>query len=145
MIRSPMTLGLQIDELARLTAAPSALVEEIRAIFARRGISLEEDALPYVEILDETFVRAAELDREGIEALNACRTSEESSRRFADSCQELYGQLRSIEDFLEGTPRPTPAEAAKRRRQARERAAARRAAASSDRPFFVILTPSDPE
>jgi hypothetical protein len=146
MTRSRFTLARQIDELARLTLAPAALVEEIRAIFARRGIGLDEDALPYAEILDETFARAAEIERDGAEARAAFRTLEENSCRFADACQELYGHLRGMEDFLRGTPRPTPAEAAKRRRQARDRAAARRAAAAkSGRPFFVILTPSDPE
>lgn len=146
MTRSRFTLARQIDELARLTSAPASLVEEIRAIFARRGISLDEDALPYADILDETFSRAAEIDREGTEAHEGFRTLEENSRRFADACQELYGQLSAMEDFLRGTPRPTAAETAKRRRQARDRAAARRAAAAKpERPFFVILTPSDPE
>jgi len=141
-----ITLSTQIDELARLTQAPASLVEEIRAIFVRRGIALDEDALPYAEILDETFARAAEIERDGADARAALKTSEESSRRFAEACQELYGYLRSMEDFLRGTPRPTPAETARRRRQARDRAAARRKAASKpERPFFVILTPSEPE
>jgi hypothetical protein len=144
MTATRTTLGCQIDELARLTAAP-ATVAEIRGIFARHGISLDEDALAYAEILDETFTRAAEIERDGAEARAAQRTCEENSRRFADACQELYTHLRSMEDFLRGSPRPSPAEAAKRRRQARDRAAARRAAAKPDRPFFVILTPSDPE
>ena len=146
MSSHPGSLGHQIDDLARLTHAPDSLVEEIRAIFARRAISLDEDALPYLEMLEETFTRAAELERDGAEALQALRGLEENSRRFAESCQELYGQLRSMEDFLRGTPRPTAAESATRRRKSRERAAARRAAAApNDRPFFVILTPSDPE
>lgn len=146
MTATRMTLGRQIDDLARDTGAPASLVAEIRAIFLRRGISLEEDALPYVEILDETFARAAEIERDGADARVAQLTCEENSRRFADACLELYTHLRSMEDFLRGTARPGPAEAAKRRRQARDRAAARRAAASKpDRPFFVILTPSDPE
>lgn len=146
MPRSRITLATQIDELARLTLAPASLVEEIRAIFVRRGIALDEDALPYAEILDETFARAAEIERDGADAREALKTLEENSRRFADACQELYGHLRGMEDFLRGTPRPTPAETARRRRQARDRAAARRAAAAKpERPFFVILTPSDPE
>ncbi len=146
MSMNSRSLGHQIDDLARLTAAPDSLVQEIRAIFERRSISLDEDALPYLEMLEETFTRAAELERDGAEALQALHGLEENSRRFAESCQELYGQLRSMEDFLRGTPRPTAAESATRRRKSRERAAARRAAeAPKERPFFVILTPSDPE
>jgi len=146
MPRTRITLATQIDELARLTLAPASLVDEIRAIFVRRGIALDEDALPYAEILDETFARAAEIERDGADAREAFKTLEENSRRFAEACQELYGQLRSMEDFLRGTPHPTPAETARRRRQARDRAAARRnGTAKPERPFFVILTPSEPE
>jgi len=146
MPRSHFTLAHQIDALARLTSAPASLVKEIRAIFVRRGIALDKDALPYAEILDETFARAAEIERDSADARAAFKTLEENSRRFADACQELYGHLRSMEDLLRCTPSPTPAETAKRRRQARDRAAARRAAAAKpERPFFVILTPSDPE
>src|SRR5262245_1923690 len=134
----PRSIGRTIDELARLTGAPALLVEEIRAIFARHGISLEADALPYAEILDETFTRVVLLERDGAAAHDAMARSEEGSRRFADSCQELYGQLQSMEDFLSSTRRLSSPEAARRRRMARQRAAARRVAAKKERPFFVI-------
>lgn len=134
-----------IDELARLTGAPAALVEEIRDIFLRHGIGLEADALPYAEILEETFARVALLDRDGSAAHEAMRRSEENSRRFADACQELFGQLQSMDDYLSSAQRLSSPEAAKRRRLARQRAAARRVAAKKERPFFVILTPSEPE
>jgi hypothetical protein len=139
-----MTIAGQIDELARLTGAPRSLVEEIRNIFLRRGVRLEADALPYLEVLEETFSRAAMLERESAAARAAFARLEENSRRFADSCQEMYGQLRTMEDFLGVGQRTSPEEAGRRRRLARQRAANRRVP-GADRPFFVILTPSDPE
>ena len=139
------SIGRSIDELARLPGAPVLLVEEIRAIFQRHNIALTADALPYVEILEETFTRVALLERDGTAAHHAMDRSEENSRRFADSCQELYGQLQTMEDFLSSAQRLRSPEAAKRRRLARQRAAARRVAAKQERPFFVILTPSEPE
>jgi hypothetical protein len=139
------SIGRTIDELSRLTGAPAPLVEEIRAIFLRHGIALEADALPYVEILEETFTRVVLLERDGSAAHDAMTRSEENSRRFADSCQEMYGQLQSMEDFLSSALRLSSPEAARRRRLARQRAAARRVAAKKERPFFVILTPSEPE
>ena len=139
-----LTIAGQIDELARLTGAPRSLVEEIRNIFLRRGVRLEADALPYLEVLEETFSRAAMLERESAAARAAFARLEENSRRFADSCQEMYGQLRSMEDFLGVGQRTSPEEAGRRRRLARQRAANRRVP-GADRPFFVILTPSDPE
>lgn len=144
MAQKRLTIGGQIDELARLTGAPQSLVEEIRDIFLRRRIRLDEDALPYLEVLEETFSRAAMLERESTAARAALARLEENSRRFADSCQEMYGQLRSMEDFLGLGQRTSPEEAGRRRRLARQRAAGRRVP-GGDRPFFVILTPSDPE
>src|SRR5262249_55672279 len=139
------SIGRTIDELALLTGAPALLVEEIRAIFVRHGISLETEALPYIEILEETFTRAVLLERDGNAAHDAMARLEENSRRFADSCQELFGQLQSMDDFLSSAQRLSSPEAAKRRRLARQRASARRVAARKERPFFVILTPSEPE
>jgi hypothetical protein len=140
------SIGHHIDELARRTGAPASLVEEIRAIFTRSGVPLERDALPYLEILEETFSRAALLEQDNTSARDAIDRQEENSRRFADSCLELYGQLRSMEDYLKGGGDSSVEASARRRRQARERTAARRKAAEDPgRPFFVILTPSDPE
>ena len=139
------SIGRTIDELAHLTGAPARLVEEIRSLFLRHGIALEADALPYIEILEETFSRVALLERDGSAAHDAMTRSEENSRRFADSCQELYGQLHSMEDFLASAQRLASPEAAKRRRLARQRAAASRVITMKDRPFFVILSPSEPE
>jgi hypothetical protein len=142
------SIGYQIEELARLTGAPRSLVEEIRDIFLRRGVRLEDDALPYLEVLEETFSRAATLERESESARAAFARLEENSRRFADSCQEMYGQLRSMDEFL-GCDASSPEETGRRRRLARQRAAARQRTdpklSTPDRPFFVILTPSDPE
>jgi len=144
------SIGYQIEELARLTGAPRSLVEEIRGIFLKHGVSMQEDALPYLEVLEETFSRAAMLERENASARTALSRLEENSRRFADSCQEMYGQLRSMEDFLGLGQKTTPQEAGRRRRLARQRAAALRQKtdeklSTPDRPFFVILSPSEPE
>lgn len=145
MTDSRRSLKSQIDELARLTGAPESLVDEIRDIFARRGVPLDADSLPYLDILEETFTRAAALDRDSASARTGLEQGEESCRRLADSCLELYGQLHSMEEFLSAGSRLTPQDASRVRRQARERAAARRAGRGPDRPFFVILTPSEPE
>src|SRR5262245_49989777 len=110
------SIGRTIDELARLTGAPALLVEEIRGIFVRHGISLDADALPYAEILEETFTRVVLLERDGARAHDALARSEENSRRFADSCQELFGQLQSMDDFLSNAQRLSSPEAPRPRR-----------------------------
>ena len=140
------SIAFLFDELARLNGAPECLVEQIRALFPRRGVALEQDALPYLEVLEETFSRAAMLEKECISAREAMARGKENSRRFADSCLELYGQLRALDDFLGGPGHLSSEEWAKRRKQSRDRAAERlKARLGPERPFFVILTPSEPE
>jgi hypothetical protein len=54
---SPKSIAEQIDCLARLTDAPESFVSQVRELFERKGISLDEDAAPYVRALEEAFVR----------------------------------------------------------------------------------------
>jgi hypothetical protein len=47
----------QIDCLARLTGAPRSFVDQVRDLFTRKGISLDEDSTPYLAALEEAFIR----------------------------------------------------------------------------------------
>jgi hypothetical protein len=53
----PKSIAEQIDCLARMTGAPPSFVDQVRDLFAKKGISLEEDSAPYVKALEEAFVR----------------------------------------------------------------------------------------
>jgi hypothetical protein len=53
----PKSIADQIDCLARLTGAPESFVDQVRELFTRKGISLEEDSAPYVKALEEAFIR----------------------------------------------------------------------------------------
>lgn len=57
MERSKDSIGERIDRLARETDAPESFVERIRALFARKGISLDEDCRPYRTALEHAFSR----------------------------------------------------------------------------------------
>lgn len=51
------SIGDQIDNLATLTGAPGSFVDQVRALFTRKGISLDEDCTPYLRALEEAFIR----------------------------------------------------------------------------------------
>lgn len=53
----PKTICDHIDCLARLTGAPDSFVVQVKELFGRKGISLQEDAEPYLKALDEAFRR----------------------------------------------------------------------------------------
>jgi hypothetical protein len=51
------TICDHIDCLARLTGAPDSFVVQVKELFGRKGISLHEDAEPYIKALEEAFRR----------------------------------------------------------------------------------------
>lgn len=75
MTRDIISIGEHIDRLARETGASATFVERVRALFCRKGISLESDGHPYAQALENAFVRErmirqrADETRERIEKL----------------------------------------------------------------------------
>ena len=51
------SIGDQIDSLATITGAPESFVDQVRELFTRKGISLEDDCAPYLRALEEAFIR----------------------------------------------------------------------------------------
>lgn len=57
MAYQPKTISEHIECLARLTGAPASFVDQVRTLFSTKGISLHEDAAPYLKALDDAFRR----------------------------------------------------------------------------------------
>ncbi len=64
MERTPKSIASLIEELAKRTGASEAYVEKVRALLARRGISLQEDCAPYRAALEHAFRRQEEIRRQ---------------------------------------------------------------------------------
>ena len=96
----PKSVAEQIECLARLTGASDAFAGQVRALFSKKGISLEADATPYISALEEAFRREA-----GIRC-NAERARESITRLHSDFSKigEAYvkqvEQLRKIQSGL---------------------------------------------
>lgn len=57
MTWQPKSIEDHITCLARLTGAPEPFVDQVRSLFTSKGISLETDAEPFVDALEEAFRR----------------------------------------------------------------------------------------
>lgn len=57
MLEQPRSIAEHIECLARLTGAPIAFVDQVRALFLTKGISLDTVADPFIEALEEAFRR----------------------------------------------------------------------------------------
>jgi len=55
------SINEHIRALARATGAPGSFVEQVRALFVTKGISLDEEAAPFLDALDEAFRREARI------------------------------------------------------------------------------------
>jgi len=95
------TLADQIDRLARRHQAPESFVESIRSSFTRKGISLAEDAGPYLPILEETFARQAQVAAATTRSREGLRRLDENFRRLAEGWRRQLEQLREVKASLE--------------------------------------------
>ncbi len=57
MRQPPVSIADHIDCLARITGAPVSFVDQVRALFRAKGISLDQNATPFIEALEEAFRR----------------------------------------------------------------------------------------
>jgi hypothetical protein len=78
----PKSISEQIESLARLTGAPEPFVCQVKSLFENKGISLDEDATPYLKALEDAFRR------------------EESIRANAERARQNVARLRSTFDKL---------------------------------------------
>jgi len=101
MDKPTRTLADQIDRLARHHRVPESFVESIRSSFERKGISLAEDAAPFLPILEETFARQAAVGAATARSREGLARLDESFRRLADGWSRQLAQLRELRRSLE--------------------------------------------
>jgi hypothetical protein len=98
----PKSLADHIECLARLTGAPQSFVIQIKDLFSKKGISLDEDAEPYLHALEEAF-RREEAIRVSTRRVhdNVARLQDNFSRVGRAYVGRLK-QLKRIQSRLEG-------------------------------------------
>ena len=82
MTFDPKSISEQIDCLARLTGAPPAFVDQVKALFTTKGISFDEDATPYLKALEDAFRREETI-----------RANAHSARQNVDRLREKFSKL----------------------------------------------------
>lgn len=82
MIFEPKTIGEHIECLARMTGAPESFVGQVRGLFSTKGISLDEDAAPYLNALEEAFRREESI-----------RTSSQRARQNIARLQDNFSRI----------------------------------------------------
>jgi len=97
------TIRGHIDWLARRTGAPRSFILQVQALFRHKGISLEDEATPYLAALEEAFRREAAIrDTAGRARRSIAELNAQFSRIGASYRQQL-AQLRRIRSSLQAS------------------------------------------
>jgi hypothetical protein len=101
----PKSIAEEIEILARLTGAPTAFVEQVRALFTSKAISLDEEAEPFLPALEEAFRREQTIRTSSAEARRHVLRAQESLGRTTDIYRDQAEQLRRAKAQLENSAR----------------------------------------
>ena len=98
----------QIDCLARLTGAPGSFVEQVRQLFVRKGISLQEDATPYIPALEQAFKREETIRTSAKKTQKNLDEVQQHFKQIGQSYRKQIDQLKKIRESLQRTARNLP-------------------------------------
>ncbi len=98
MRHEPRSIAEHIECLARLTGAPLSFVDQVRALFTTKGISLDAEATPFLEALDEAFRREEHIRANTFRARQELARMQENFGRVGRSYVEQHSRPR--EDAL---------------------------------------------
>jgi hypothetical protein len=101
----PKSIAEEIEILARLTGAPSAFVEQVRALFTNKAISLDEAVEPFLPALEEAFRCEQTIRASSTDARRHVARMQEDLGRTRDLCRDQAGQLRKARAHLETSAR----------------------------------------
>jgi hypothetical protein len=103
--RRPRSIAEEIEILARLTGAPSAFVEQVRALFTSKAISLDEGVEPFLTALEEAFRREEMIRTSAAQVRRGLSVAQETLGRARDLCRGQADQLRRARTHLENSAR----------------------------------------
>jgi len=106
------SIAEQIECLARLTGAPTSFVDQVRDLFTRKGISLGEDAAPYVRALEEAFIREESIRASAEQTRVGIASSVSDFKKIGKTYVQQVERLRRVQAGLRDKRRSARAAAA---------------------------------
>ena len=101
LMGEPRSIGEHIDCLARLTGAPLEFIDQVRSLFASKGISLESEAQPFVQALEQAFRREENIRASSHAANHHLSRIRENFRKVGKAYVAQLSQLRHMQSSLQ--------------------------------------------
>ncbi len=96
----PKSIDEHIACLAKLTGAPVSFVEQVRALFTAKGISLDTDATPFLQALEEAFRREESIRASSLRARDQILKLRDNFRKVGKAYVDQLSQLRQLQGTL---------------------------------------------
>ena len=101
----PKSIEDQITCLAQLTGASCSFINQVRALFTSKGISLETDASPFLQALEEAFRREENIRASSVHAKDQMSRLRENFRKVGQAYVDQLSQLRRLQSSLQDQSR----------------------------------------
>lgn len=101
MERTPASVGDVIRVLARQTEAPESFVNDVKALFTGKGISLDQAAAPFAEAIADAFLREEQVRRQAEAALASLADLEQLNRQFSEQTRKELNRVVVLRDTLQ--------------------------------------------
>lgn len=106
---TPKSIADHIECLARLTGAPETFVGQVKQLFTMKGISLEEDASPYLKALDDAFRREEQIRARASSVQNNLSNIRDRFDQIGKNYVRQLEQLRGAQSSVRDRNRPAGA------------------------------------
>jgi len=100
MVLEPKSIEEHIECLARLTGAPASFVGQVKNLFATKGISLDEDATPYLTALEEAFRREESIRASSHKARESISRVQNNFSRIGKEYVKQLDRLKRVQSSL---------------------------------------------
>jgi len=101
MTHQPKSIQDHIECLARMTGASDSFIEQVEALFTSKGISLETDATPFLQALDEAFRREENIRAGSLHAKHQIEKLRDNFRKVGQAYVDQLAQLRRLQSSLQ--------------------------------------------
>ena len=101
MLHEPKSIAEHIECLSRLTSAPNNFVDQVRQLFVDKGISLDNEAAPFLPALEEAFKREETIRCSTRRAREGLSSIHDNFRKVGKAYVEQLSQLKKIQSSLQ--------------------------------------------
>jgi hypothetical protein len=99
------TIANYIEETAKLTGAGEPFTEQVKALFLKKGISLDGDVEPYMKAIEEAFQRELSIRSTSARAQESITQLRQNFSKVGKAYTKQIEQLKKIQSRLQAQTR----------------------------------------